>query len=192
MGGRRVGGSEDRCKERMEREIVELKGLLDRSKLEFYRRLKSYSRMFLLLLSREAGGRIGFVFNVIKPFVSSEHRQNLGVIKIKEREVFTLPFVSKALDYLDIKSILLDTRIEKLLPKTLQEFFPLKVFYSYDIPIGRKIFNYNELLQGLSNEVLRNVVGSECGCSESSYMYGPHGHVLTGDLSVVSNNIYNH
>ena len=128
MGGRRVGGSEDRCKERMEREIVELKGLLDRSKLEFYRRLKSYSRMFLLLLSREAGGRIGFVFNVIKPFVSSEHRQNLGVIKIKEREVFTLPFVSKALDYLDIKSILLDTRIEKLLPKTLQEFFPLKDF----------------------------------------------------------------
>ena len=119
-------------------------------------------------------------------FVSSEHGQNSGVIKIKERAVFTLPFVSKALDYLDIKSILLDTRIAKLLPKTLQEFFPLKVFYSYDMPIGRKIFNYNELLQGLSNEVLRNVVGSECGCSESSYLYGPHGHVLTGDLSIVS------
>ena len=108
MGGRRVGGSEDRCtKERMEREIVELKGLLDRSKLEFYRRLKSYSRMFLLLLSREAGGRIGFVFNVIKSFVSSEHRQNSGVNRVKEGEVFNLPFVSGALDYLDVGSVLL-------------------------------------------------------------------------------------
>ena len=60
VGGRRVVSREDRCKERMEREIVELKGLLDRSKKEFYRKLKSYSRRFLILLSREAGGRIGF------------------------------------------------------------------------------------------------------------------------------------
>ena len=54
-GGRRVESSKDRCKERTEREIVELKGLLQRNKIECYRKLKSYSIKFLLLLSRETG-----------------------------------------------------------------------------------------------------------------------------------------
>ena len=85
-----------------------------------------------------------------------------------------------------------DTRISNFLPASVKEHTPLKIYYSYDLPSGRKIFNYNKFLKELDREIMNNILGTECKCENSPFLYEPHGHILTGDLSLVSNDSLRH
>ena len=79
-----------------------------------------------------------------------------------------------------------DTSISSLLPDSIQELGPLRVFYKYDLPTGRKIFNYNKFLKELDRDAMKSILEGDCGCRDSPFLYEPHGHVITGDLSFIT------
>ena len=104
-----------------------------------------------------------------------------------ESEYIVFPFSSKAIDSLNINSIIKDTKIASLLPDSLKPFCPLKVYYSYDLPVGRKLFNYGRFLKELDQDIIKSILGSDCSCEGSSFAYEPHKHIITGDLSFITN-----
>ena len=62
--------------------------------------------------------------------------------------------------------------------------------YSYTKPIASKIFKYKKALQDFKfndPSFAKQITTDSCGCSLSRYKYGPVGHVITGDLNIVSN-----
>ena len=108
----------------------------------------------------------------------------------QDREVLLIPFVSKAIDSLKLKSLFLDGKIQRLMPEKIFDSLPISLRHSYDIPIGRKICNYSSLLKGLNLQKLKEYIGKDCDCNANvDHFYEPHGHVISGDLSLVQNPI---
>ena len=96
-----------------------------------------------------------------------------------------MPFCCKFIDRLDFQSIFRDSSVESLLPPTLKDFLPLKVYYKYNNPIGRKLFNYGSFLKDLNTSQIQEILKGDCSCSTSPYLYAPHGHIITGDLNII-------
>ena len=105
----------------------------------------------------------------------------------EKRETILIPFTSKAIDTLKLKSVFLDKKIQNLLPEKIVDFLPLSVRFSFDVPLGRKISNYGSFLKNLDSEALKNLVNKNCNCNDSHFVYEPHGHIITGDMSFVKN-----
>ena len=174
-------------KNEVERKIIELKDDLELNKKEFYRKLKKLQNSEIKQLGQFCHGSIGIVYNVIKSFCKTSFNANNSKPKsISEFIVF--PFSSKVVDLLNINSIIKDTKIASHLPDSIKPFCPLKVYFSYDLPMGRKLFNYNRFLKELDKDLMANILESDCSCERSSYIYEPHGHIITGDLSFITNN----
>ena len=102
-----------------------------------------------------------------------------------EREFIVVPFWCKFIDRLDLHSIFRDSSVEALLPPALKDFLPLKLYYKYNSPIGRKLFNYGSFLKDLNTSQMQEIIKGDCYCSTSPYLYPPHGHVITGDLNII-------
>ena len=58
------------------------------------------------------------------------------------------------------------------------------VSYSYQKPIAGKIFNYKQALRELDFD--SGTSNMTCDCAHSKYNYIPAGHVVTGDLRIVT------
>ena len=171
-------------------EAITLLRKFETSKTEFYKSLVSYKKSFVTSLVQNINSKGTFFDKIIQSFLYNKNNslddqkpQTLN----ENRETIMIPFVSKALDHFKLKSIFLDTRIQKLLPQKIQEYLPLSVRFSYNLPIGRRVFNYNHFLNGLDNEQILQIVNSECECHDSRFLYKKHGHIITGDLSLVEN-----
>ena len=150
----------------------------------FYRKIKSFQQKQLLQIYNSCGKELGLFFNVFKSYV---HTFTPGKTKLtkKDTDNILFQFSSKALDMLEMNSVIKDTRIQSLLPDIIKPFCPLKVYYKYDIPIGRRIFNYNSFLKNLDNMQIINIINKDCSCSHSPYIYEPHRHVITGNLDII-------
>ena len=48
------------------------------------------------------------------------------------------------------------------------------------------MFNYNQTFCNINLDDYRNA-SSSCDCKSSAFRYEPHGHVIAGDLRIVSN-----
>ena len=99
-----------------------------------------------------------------------------GFMKIK--------FNNKGIDAINLSSILHN----KLVPDKIPVYFKFKsppiISYEYSKTIASKIFNYKPVLSDLNlTDFKRNP--PSCDCSSSPYNYMPHGHVITGDLSII-------
>ena len=103
------------------------------------------------------------------------------------REVIFIVFSSKAYDNINVSSIFRDTKISSYLPEGIKDKLPLKIFYSYDPPLSRKIFNYSSFLKVLDIDSLKEIVHKDCSCKTSPFCYLPHNHILTGNLSIITN-----
>jgi len=90
----------------------------------------------------------------------------------------------------EIDERILDRKIQNLLPVKVHDHLPLSLRYSFDIPIGRKICNYSTILKDLNQQKIKEYIENDCECSpENEYFYEPHGHVISGDLSLVKNQL---
>ena len=60
----------------------------------------------------------------------------------------------------------------------------IRTTYSYGPTIGRKLFNYNKILNTVTKRDLKKL---SCDCKENygKFVYEPHGHVHTGNLDVI-------
>ena len=158
------------------------------SKNIFYRKIKSLQNFQIKQVYSSCGGDIGFFYNVFKSFVHT-----FSPIKAKPpkniSDCIIFNYSSKAIDTINISSAIRDTSIQSLLPNSVQPFCPLKIYYRYDLPLGRKICNYNIFLKNLDLSQIRSILDSSCSCCTSSFLYQPHNHVISGDLRIVDNNI---
>lgn len=70
----------------------------------------------------------------------------------------------------------------------------IKKVFKFNMPIGRKIFNYNQVSKSISLvESSSNL--TPCICSNPSYsnfVNSHHGHIITGDLNIVESPILKH
>ena len=151
-----------------------------------FKTLKNYSKPELKMMYTLSESRSGLVFNIIKSFYKTFHDKS-EIKKAKNRESIVLPFNCKFIDKLNLKSIIMDTSVEKLLPKTMQLLTPLKIFYKYEDPISLSLFNYGTFLKHLDISSIKKIMESPCNCESSPFKYEPLGHVITGNLEFITN-----
>ena len=98
---------------------------------------------------------------------------------------FTIPFIHKAIEKVGIREIVNHRDLKAYLPKNAKKL-NVRPTFSYGPMIGRKIFNYNKILSVLSNKDLKH---DTCDCRDkfAAFVYGPHGHVHTGNLDIIQN-----
>lgn len=174
----------------IEKEIKELKKNLElNQKTLLYRKLKSFRKCQLLFLQKLCSSGVGNVYNLIASFAHAIFPHKTVQPRTQKPECIIFPYSSKAIDALKLNSVIKDTRIQGLLPPKILPFCPLNVFYTFDIPLGRRISNYNTFLKELETADIRNILDNDCSCQSSPFLYEPRGHVITGDLQIASNSI---
>ncbi len=98
-------------------------------------------------------------------------------------------FEDKGLDLINIRRILQDRTVMDCWPtaddydKVGRYAKPLTIF-KYDLPISSFIFNYRKTARELSTPMDLNTL-NHCGCKNSALIDTDHGHIITGDLSIV-------
>lgn len=98
-------------------------------------------------------------------------------------------FDNKGLEHIKLSSILhLDEVVQKLPPILQQDEVP-SVVYSLNNTIRNKIFNYKDTVNSIdTNDSETYGTGiTECDCHNSQFVNEHHGHIVTGDLRIISN-----
>jgi hypothetical protein len=63
-----------------------------------------------------------------------------------------------------------------------------RISYTYTPTIASKLFNYKQTLQFLYIDPL-TLNPPTCSCSSSHFKYSPAGHIITGDVDIVENEV---
>ena len=104
----------------------------------------------------------------------------------KDNIYFICNFTHKVLDSIGVNSIIKNKNILNKLPMTALKYFP-SICYKYNKPIGKTLFNYNKILGELNKDDV--ISDGDCDCLSNTeyidYVYGPHQHVVTGNLDIV-------
>ena len=121
-------------------------------------KLKSLKLNILKQLNTIASG-VGDHFSLIYKsyYVNLTSRADIAKTPI-EREFIVMPFCCKFIDRLGFQSIFRDSSVESLLRPSLKDFLPLKVYYKYNNPIGRKLFNYGSFLKDLNTSQIQEIL----------------------------------
>ena len=100
------------------------------------------------------------------------------------RSFLSLPFLNKGLDAIFcITNLLMNT----YLPISKIKVFPV-ISYTYASTIAPKVFNYKQVLRDFQINDLK-AKPPDCCCKTSPFNYSPSGHVITGDLNIVENDL---
>jgi len=151
----------------------------------FYKKITSLQNRQLKQVYKSCGDEIGFFYNVFRSWVHTFSPPKTRTPK-KDTDCIIFNFSSKALDHINLNSIVRDTRVQSFLPNNIIPFCPLKVYYKYDLPLGRRICNYSNFLKNLDSSQIRSILDGSCSCTNSPFLYPPRGHVLTGNLGIVA------
>ena len=101
-----------------------------------------------------------------------------------------ISFVNKGLDFINLPSILRSNEVIENCPFQLEKSEIPMVVYSLNQSIRSKIFNYKDFVSSLDlHSFVNDNSCIECCCSEfdPSFVDNHHGHILTGNLSIVTN-----
>ena len=139
--------------------------------------------MYQILTSKTADNRGPTVHHISPP----SNSPLILYLSLSLSLSLSIVFSSKAYDNINVSSIFRDTKISSYLPDGIKDNLPLKIFYSYDPPLSGKIFNYSSFLKVLDIDSLKEIVHKDCSCKTSPFCYSPHNHILTGDLSIITN-----
>ena len=98
---------------------------------------------------------------------------------------FNIPFLHTAIENLGVEELLSSKDIKAYLPISARNV-KIRTTYSYGSTIGKKIFNYNNILNNLKK---KDLFDGDCDCKDryAAFVYEPHGHVHTGRLDVIEN-----
>ena len=97
-----------------------------------------------------------------------------------------LDFINKSIDAVNLPSILRSKSVIQTVPTYFKEKEPPIISYTHTKTTTSKIFNFSSILAGLDYHQFHSNP-SQCECNTSSHLYQPHGHVITGDLSIIPN-----
>ena len=98
-----------------------------------------------------------------------------------------IKFANKAIDFINIQRILRDKDVLGALPHNLRNDSPTVVYQLTDT-IRSKLFNYKKFVQSLDVDTfLSDNSILPCDCSQSPFADPNHGHIISGDLGLVTN-----
>ena len=91
------------------------------------------------------------------------------------------------MDFINIKRILHTPKVKNSWPSEVSiNLATPSIAYTYDIPLGRKIFNYRQTIDNLDiQHWLRDQ--PNCNCTTSNFCDSTHGHIITSDLNFITN-----
>ena len=154
---------------------------------QFYQYLRTLKKNVLHNVKLAASsGHLVFAPILLSLFHNTYERGRPSEI-VKQRECIVIPFNCKFIDTLSINSILRDNKVSSLLPESVKSRLPLRIFYKYNMPIGRKLLNYNTFLRNLNKDGIKEIISKDCACSSSVYNYNALDHIVTGDLGIINN-----
>ena len=99
-------------------------------------------------------------------------------------------FHNRALDFINLPHILNDSELEGFTPTDGRDFLIPTVVYNLSPPIRSNIFNFNKFIEDLDfNQFLMDNDTVSCVCENSEFKNKSLGYILTGNLSIVKNNV---
>ena len=113
-------------------------------------------------------------------------RSNNCVPKPRPRHFIKIHFHNKGIDKVNLHNMLHNKLVNSKVPIYFKEKEPPVISYKYTDNISRKVFNYNQTLSDVNLSKYGNW-NQSCDCKSSTFCYGPHGHIITGDLRSVKN-----
>lgn len=98
-----------------------------------------------------------------------------------------ISFNNKAVDFINIQKILRDKNVCNTLPHSFRKNIPTVVYQLSDT-IRSRLFNYKKFVQSLDVDTfLSDNSILPCNCDHSPFINADHGHIVSGDLNIVSN-----
>ena len=91
------------------------------------------------------------------------------------------------MDMVNLPSLLHNKNVISAIPPNVNNTPPI-VSYKYTNTIAHKIFNHKKVVSDIDFSVGTNMM--TCECSSSPYVYGPAGHVITGNLLSLGTSIF--
>ena len=97
-----------------------------------------------------------------------------------------ITFNNKALDFINIHKIMKDKDVRNALPLNLRDDTPTIVYELTDT-IRSKLLNYKKFVQSIDVDAfLSDNTILPCECDHSPFINHDHGHIISGDLNIVS------
>jgi len=93
-----------------------------------------------------------------------------------------LHFANKGLDAVNIANIFHHKSVQANVPAYFKQQVAPIISYTYTSTIASKMFNHRNIDDPRLTPPL-----CSCSCSSSPFNYNPIGHVITGDLAIVTN-----
>ena len=93
-------------------------------------------------------------------------------------------FHNKGIEMINLSGTLRSRRVKDTIPVFFEHRDPPTVSYKYTKTIGPSVFNFKKVTENIN---LASNDCTTCNCSSSAYLNQPLGHVVTGDLSIITN-----
>ena len=102
----------------------------------------------------------------------------------KPKHFMKIKFLHKGIDAINLPQLLRSQSVMDKIPVYFKDKEP-PIISSTNI-VANKLFNFSSTLSNLN---ITNYLSNpqHCRCSTSKFCYEPHGHVITGDLTVIEN-----
>ena len=98
-------------------------------------------------------------------------------------------FCNKAVELINMPRIFNLDSVRSVLISSNINFPTPTVIYNLSSPIYHKVFNFRSFLSEIEiEEVVNDLNSLPCDCQNSPFKDSHHGHIITGDLRIVSNN----
>ena len=103
--------------------------------------------------------------------------------------ILRVKFCSKGIEAVNLPSILHDSDVLESIPSVANSFTPPTVVFSLDSAVGSKLFNFNKFVSSLDvDDFIKDPSKLPCNCGTSSFSNSHHGHIISGDLRLITNN----
>ncbi len=110
----------------------------------------------------------------------------VSVHSTEQRRYFLkILFDNKGIDLVNLPGIFNDPKVSSAIPIYFKNQSSPCISYKYSNTISSKIFNHNKAVEDFCVDSLGD--GSSCNCSSSKFKYDHSGHIITGDLSIITN-----
>ena len=124
---------------------------------------------------------------LIKGFLAGRHMITSHKKTTKHNNIcIVVPYNNSTIESLQLPAIFNNKQHLKLLDTPKNLIPDIMVAYKPNPPISSKIFNYNSVLRDLTKQSLLDILMGDCHCQNSPYIYQPLGHIIAGNMDLVT------
>ena len=99
------------------------------------------------------------------------------------RHFIKIPFINRGMEFIDLLSTFRDKSVQSSVPIYFKNCEVPIICYEFNKPIRSAIFSFNQVVSDLDIETC---TPDTCNCKDSKYVYRAAGHVITGNLEIIS------